>query len=477
MERVHKANLWVIFGCVLALTLTTVLSYGFTLETVICTSILWITIIIAVIVRFLNVTDFVKAMVIILTPSYAMLVYSALSGGNSIAFIASFVTLSMAVRYFDKKIIKYYAIAFMPVVLVCMIFNYNIIDRTAVGATSKIVLWIATAVILYLGTGYGQQKSDEAEKALEEVKNNSTVANQIAYRLNTEIVECSGQVTEVTSHAEVVKASAAQMEKVVDESSRAIQTVSDKFNTSKEYIVKNYEYAKQLEKSFGVVTAAVDEGDKEAKLVKNSMIEMSETVSAASNATSGLLEQMEEITGILNDINSIAGQTNLLSLNASIEAARAGEHGKGFAVVADQIRTLSEDSRKSADSIKEIIDTLTDTVNSVVEKISAGAEAANTSQERIGELITKLELVNTSAQDATEVVHGEYEVIGKVKSEFDDIQEELTTVAATSEENASMVAEISSNIVNQTDYVFRLSNEIESLKNSSKELEEHFGQE
>jgi peptidoglycan hydrolase CwlO-like protein len=112
----------------------------------------------------------------------------------------------------------------------------------------------------------------------------------------------------------------------------------------------------------------------------------------------------------------------------------------------------------------------------VVEKISAGAEAANTSQEKIGELITKLELVNTSAQDATEVVRGEYDVIGKVKSEFDDIQEELTTVAATSQENASMVAEISTNIVNQTDYVFRLSNEIESLKNSSKELEEHFGQ-
>lgn len=150
------------------------------------------------------------------------------------------------------------------------------------------------------------------------------------------------------------------------------------------------------------------------------------------------------------------------------------KHGKGFAVVADQIRALSEDSRQSADSIKAIIDSLTDTVSSVVDKISAGAQAAKTSSEEIGNLIDKLEVVNSSAQDATSVVKDEYEVIGRVKSEFDDIHQELTTVAATSEENASMVSQISTNIVNQTEYVFKLSNSIDNLKSSSNKLEEHF---
>lgn len=476
MEKVHKANIWVVFGCVVALTLTTILSYGFSAQTIKCSAVLWLTLVIVMIVRYTKASDFVKAMTIVLSPSYAMLIYSALCGGNSVTFIASFVTLGMAVRYFDKKIVKYYAIAFMAAVILSLLIYPAIIDKNLVSATSKIIMWIATAALLYLGTGYGQSKSIEAEKALEEVKNNSAVATQIAAKLDDEIVECGNQVKEVTSHAEIVKTSTEQMEQVVDESSRAIQSVSEKLNRSREFIDKNYDYAKQLEESFGIVTNAVDEGDKEAKTVQNSMSEMSRTVSDASDATSGLLAQMEEISGILNDINAIAGQTNLLSLNASIEAARAGEHGKGFAVVADQIRALSEDSKKSADSIKAIIDTLTETVNSVVDKISAGAQAANTSSEKIGTLIEKLKLVSSSASDATEVVKGEYEVIGKVKSEFDDIQQELTTVAATSEENASMVAEISSNIVNQTDYVIRLSNEIDNLKNSSKKLEEHFSE-
>ena len=72
------------------------------------------------------------------------------------------------------------------------------------------------------------------------------------------------------------------------------------------------------------------------------------------------------------------------------------------------------------------------------------------------------------------VVKEEYDVIGEVKRQFDDIQEELDTVAATSEENASMVAEIGNNIVNQTDYVMKLSGSIGSLKEASQKLEEHF---
>lgn len=199
-----------------------------------------------------------------------------------------------------------------------------------------------------------------------------------------------------------------------------------------------------------------------------------EEVTSHAQSVKTSAEQMEQVVD--ESSRAIAGQTNLLSLNASIEAARAGEHGKGFAVVADQIRVLSEDSRKSADSIKEIILALTETVNGVVDKISAGADAAKTSSVQIEDLIGKLDTVNNSAESATVVVKEEYDVIGEVKRQFDDIQEELDTVAATSEENASMVAEIGNNIVNQTDYVMKLSGSIDSLKESSKKLEEHFNE-
>ena len=64
----------------------------------------------------------------------------------------------------------------------------------------------------------------------------------------------------------------------------------------------------------------------------------------------------KKIENIISDIESIASQTNLLSLNAAIEAARAGEAGKGFAVVAEQIRMLADQSAQSAVDTRTLIE-------------------------------------------------------------------------------------------------------------------------
>jgi methyl-accepting chemotaxis protein len=77
-------------------------------------------------------------------------------------------------------------------------------------------------------------------------------------------------------------------------------------------------------------------------------------------------KNVEQVKILADAILDIATKTNLLALNASIEAARAGENGRGFAVVAEQIRTLSEDSNRSAGSIKQFAEDINVSVNKLI---------------------------------------------------------------------------------------------------------------
>lgn len=107
------------------------------------------------------------------------------------------------------------------------------------------------------------------------------------------------------------------------------------------------------------------------------LVEALEEVSGQSSATVNQIDLMAQhldgIFALLEDVKSIADQTNLLALNAAIEAARAGEAGRGFAVVADEVRNLSERSTAFNEQIRKLAYNSKEAIHKVRETVSTMA--------------------------------------------------------------------------------------------------------
>ncbi|MBC7184826.1 MAG: chemotaxis protein, partial [Marinobacter sp.] len=124
----------------------------------------------------------------------------------------------------------------------------------------------------------------------------------------------------------------------------------------------------------------------------------------------GLDTFVDELDSMAQDVATIAGQTNLLALNAAIEAARAGEHGRGFAVVADEVRKLSRLSAETGERISTKVGYIGDSIRSAVSaaKESSGrdGESVRSSEATIERVLADFQSLGTRLVDSAESLRG-----------------------------------------------------------------------
>ncbi|MBR5994421.1 MAG: hypothetical protein IK018_11485 [Lachnospiraceae bacterium] len=273
--------------------------------------------------------------------------------------------------------------------------------------------------------------------------------------------------------------SVSQINTAINEVASTSQSVAENAQTLAEKAIElgsNIESLNENVKNLFEDSEAIKNANNEATQCMDSVHSGSiESVEAMQDIAAKITETNEAITKIstaVQAIESIAAQTNLLSLNASIEAARAGEAGRGFAVVAEEIRTLADSSAESAKEIKETIDNVISLSNGTVEISNRVFEVITKEQTDIETARDKFQALSESVEASVVEIDTIQKMADKLEAIKAEVTNATTELGAISEELGASAQEVAASCQTVTDACMDTQTSTSDMNDVNKEMTE-----